>query len=141
MPETVSVLRVSELRRMILDYKETMWSTGNPYPFVIYFLFIIWYHILSYHIVWWGVVSRRVVSYHISIYRELSSVNIIDKRRSIFCVITPCSLAEVQWCCERRQYFHVVKWLHTGFGLVIGFTGPLKLVATRNYGSFTSLHT
>jgi hypothetical protein len=33
-----------------------------------------------------------------------------------------------------------VKWLDTGFGLVIGFIGLLKLVTTKNYIAIINPH-
>jgi type IV secretory pathway TrbD component len=38
-------------------------------------------------------------------------------------------------------YYHVIEWLYTGFGLVIGFIGHLQNVITNNYDSLTELHT
>jgi hypothetical protein len=35
---------------------------------------------------------------------------------------------------------HIIEWLYTGFGLVIGFIEHLQNVTTNNYDSLTQLH-
>jgi hypothetical protein len=42
---------------------------------------------------------------------------------------------------ETVSYCHVSQWLETGFGLVIGFTGHLQVVATNNYNTVTGFYT
>jgi hypothetical protein len=39
------------------------------------------------------------------------------------------------------QYFHVIKWLQIGFGLVIGLIQHVQIITTCNYNSLAGLHT
>jgi hypothetical protein len=42
---------------------------------------------------------------------------------------------------QSNIYFHVSKWLTTGFGFIIGFIDHLQAVTTNNYNTIANFHT